>query len=293
MKVNLSMVARRVPWWAKLTAKVILARMPVNYRLWKRLGLFEAGRMEDPAYAFGVFKKHFDSVSFTRKEVGFTGLDLGPGDSLSSALIARAYGASACYLVDVKAFAETDVKQYVRMADFLVALGLPVPDARAMTSVKTILAGCRATYRTSGLDSLRSIPKDSVDFIWSHSVLQHVRRAEFHDTLRELRRVLRSDGISSHWVDLQDMLGGALNNLRFRESVWESPFMAQSGFYTNRIGYSEMLSLFKEAGYASDVIATKHWAQLPTPRSKFWTRFRDLPEEDLCIRSFHVILRPA
>jgi hypothetical protein len=159
--------------------------------------------------------------------------------------------------------------------------------------VETILAACGATYETSGLTSLRVMPDKSVDFVWSHTVLQHIRRMEFLETMRELRRVVRDDGISSHWVDLQDCLGGALSNLRFRESVWESPLMAGSGFYTNRIRYSEMLRLFREARFETEVVHLTRWDRLPTPRSKLWECFRDLPEEDLCVRCFHVILRPV
>jgi len=249
--------------------------------------------MDEPAYAYGVYKKHFDRVQSRRMLDRFVGLELGPGDSLLSAMVARAYGASAYYLVDVGAFAQANLKRYRAMADFLADQGLPAVDMKEMTSIEAILAACRATYGTSGLTSLRAIPDKSVDFAWSHTVLQHVRRAEFTETMRELRRVLRADGISSHWVDLQDCLGGALNNLRFRESVWESPLMAGSGFYTNRIRYSEMLALFKEAGFEPDVVHLKHWERLPTPRSKLSDRFKALPEEELCVRGFHVMLRPA
>jgi len=293
MKANLSIVASKVPWWGKIAAKVILARLPVNYRAWKQLHLFENGAMDEPSYAYGVYKKHFDRVQSRRILDRFVGLELGPGDSLLSAMVARAYGASAYYLVDVGAFAQANLKRYRAMADFLADQGLPAVDMKDMTSIEAILAACRATYGTSGLTSLRAIPDKSVDFAWSHTVLQHVRRAEFMETMRELRRVLRADGISSHWVDLQDCLGGALNNLRFRESVWESPLMAGSGFYTNRIRYSEMLALFKEARFESEVVHLKHWDRLPTSRSKLAERFKALPEQDLCVRCFHVILRPA
>ena len=293
MKANLSIVASQVPWWGKIAAKVILARLPVDYRAWKQLHVFEHGAMEEPAYAYGVFKEHFDQVRSRRTLDNFVALELGPGDSLLSAMVARAYGASAYYLVDVGAFAQANLKRYRAMADFLADQGLPAVDMKDMTSIEAILAACRATYGTSGLTSLRAIPDKSVDFAWSHTVLQHVRRAEFMETMRELRRVLRADGISSHWVDLQDCLGGALNNLRFRESVWESPLMTGSGFYTNRIRYSEMLALFKDAGFESEVVHLKRWDRLPTSRSKLDGRFRGLPEDELCVRCFHVILRPA
>jgi len=208
-------------------------------------------------------------------------------------MVAHAYGASAYYLADVGAFAQAGVKRYRAMADFLAEQGLPGLDAGDLTSVERILAACRATYGTAGLTSLRAIPNESVDFAWSHTVLQHISRAEFPETMRELRRVLRADGISSHWVDLTDCLGGALNNLRFRESVWESRPMAKSGFYTNRIRCSEMLTLFKEAGFEAEVVSRTRWDKLPTPRSTLCDGFHELSDEELCIRCFHVILRPG
>ena len=62
MNANLSIVASQVPWWGKIAAKMILARLPVNYRAWKQLHLFENGAMDEPLYAYGVYKKHFDRV---------------------------------------------------------------------------------------------------------------------------------------------------------------------------------------------------------------------------------------
>ncbi len=175
----------------------------------------------------------------------------------------------------------------------LRSMGRTVFKGKDLTSIDAIMKICGASYGTLGLNSLRTIPDGSVDFVWSHTVLQHISRAEFLETMRELRRVLREDGISSHWVDLQDMLGGGLNNLRFRESVWESSFMAGSGFYTNRIRYSEMLAFFRETGFQVEVVDVIRWDGLPTPQSKLCDLFRDLPEEELCVRCFHVILRPS
>lgn len=293
MNVNLTTLAAQVPWWGKIAAKIILARLPVDYRTWKQLHLFQRGAMEQPAYAYGVFKKHFNEARSLRPFNGFVGLELGPGDSLISAIVAYAFGASAYHLVDIGAFAQAGVRPYQAMADFLADQGMPRLDVDNLTSVDTILSACRATYWTSGLASLRAISDQSVDFVWSHSVLEHVRQAEFLETMRESRRVLRADGISSHWVDLKDHLGGALDNLRFSESIWESPFMTGSDFYTNRIRYSEMLALFREAGFEPNVVHSNRWDRLPTPRSKLHDRFSNLPEHELCVQGFHVVLRPA
>ena len=247
--------------------------------------------MEDPAYAYGVFKKHFDPVELQRPCDGFVGLELGPGDSLFSGMVAHAFGASAYYLIDAGANAQTDLKYYHAMARFLEELGLKAPKIEGARSLESVLSTCGATYGTSGLASLRAVPDRSIDYIFSHTVLQHLRRAEFLETMHQLRRVLRPGGVCSHVVDLKDMLGGRLNNLRFSDTFWESHFMSKSGFYTNRIRYSEMLTLFTCAGFRVEVVEKKCWDKLPTPRSKMVDPFRHLPEEDLCVSDFAVVLR--
>jgi hypothetical protein len=108
--------------------------------------------------------------------------------------------------------------------------------------------------------------------------------------LRELRRIQRQDGVSSHRVDLRDHLGGALNNLRFRERTWESGFVSRSGFYTNRIRYTEMLKLFREAGFEVEVTNVERWTHVPTACHKMATPFRDLSEEELTVSGFDVLL---
>ena len=49
--------------------------------------------------------------------------------------------------------------------------------------------------------------------------------------------------------------------------------MSNSGFYTNRIRYSEMLDLFKQAGFEAEVAHTDRWATVPTPRRKMAPHF--------------------
>jgi len=281
-----------VPWQLKIAAKIALSRLPVSHRLWRRVGLFEHGAMDQPEYAYVMFRRHFDRASFPRRTGGFVALELGPGDSLFSALIARAFGAAGSYLVDVGDLALRDVEPYQAMADYLAERGLPVPDAAQFSSLDELLAACGAQYLTAGLASLRNLPDQSVDFVWSQAVLEHIRKTDFLDTMRELRRVLRDDGVCSHRVDLKDHLGGALNHLRFSERVWESEWMAGSGFYTNRIRYSEMLRLFEQAGFAVEVVSVDRWDSLPTPRARLAGGFRELPDDELCVAGFDVVLRP-
>lgn len=274
----------------KIAAKVALSRLPIPYRLWNRFGLFKHGNMNRPEYSTGVFLSHFGMAGFDGRS-GYACLELGPGDSLFSAMIARASGATRCWLIDNGDFAQRDMAIYRSMAQHLEQLGLIAPSSSALVSVDTLLAHCNATYLTNGVKSLSSVPDSSVDLIWSHAVLEHIRRRDFDTLLREMRRILRQGGVCSHTVDLQDHLGGALNNLRFPEWLWEANWFARSGFYTNRIGYSEMLARFKTAGFAADLRGRHDFPAVPTPRAKLARPFRNWPNDELRVAGFSVILR--
>src|SRR5215510_294565 len=207
---SLSLVATlktKIPWWAKIGAKLVLSRVPIRYKDWHRIGMFQLGQMEQPEYAYSVFRRHFDRVKFPRQQNGFAVLELGPGDSLSSAIIAHALGASACYLVDTGAFAQSDLKPYRAMAAFLQEQSLNPVKMGSVSSLDELLSRCHAFYGTSGVLSLHAIPDQSLDLIWSQSVLEHIKEAEFQDVVRELRRVIRPDGVCSHHIDLKDHLG--------------------------------------------------------------------------------------
>jgi hypothetical protein len=128
-------------------------------------------------------------------------------------------------------------------------------------------------------------------FVWSNAVLPYVRRNEFVPVLQELRRIQRPDGVSSHRIPIKDIIGGNLNDLRFSSRVWESSIMANSGFYTNRLRYLELLQLFRVVGFEPEVVRKKRWQTLPTPRRKMSEEFARLTEEDLHVCEFDVLLR--
>jgi len=280
-----------IPWWAKLGAKIVLSRLPFDYRRWASLGLFKHGAMVDPNYALGVFRSHFDRAEFPAKRGAFTCLELGPGDSLLSAPIAHVFGAQCCYLVDSGNFASREMAPFHKLLDLLAAEEKDVLDLRDARGWSDVLSWCNATYLVGGPDVLSSIPDGSVDFIWSQAVLEHVRKRDFDKTMRELRRILRPGGCCSHTVDLTDHFNGQLNNLRFSEARWESGLFAHSGFYTNRIRFSEMIAMFESADFKVAQISGKSWARLPTPRALLDARFSTLGDKDLLTYGFDVVLQ--
>jgi hypothetical protein len=122
-------------------------------------------------------------------------------------------------------------------------------------------------------------------------VLEHIRHSEFTPGVRELRRLLVTDGCVSHQVDLKDHLGGGLNNLRFPSQWWEADWLARSGFYTNRIRFSEMMRVFAVEGFNVERLATSRFESLPLPRASLAREFRSLSDDDLMVSGFHAVLR--
>ncbi len=279
------------PWYVRVAAKVVLSRIPASYQAWRALRLFVHGGMAHPAYAYGIFRQHFDASVFPRKAAGFVALEIGPGDSLLSAVVAAAFGAAKCYLVDTGNYAITDVAPYQEVAHLLSRHGLAPPDLTGARHLEDILERCNATYLVDGVASLRELPAHSIDFAWSHAVLEHIRYGEFAAGIRELRRILVAGGCVSHQVDLKDHLGGGLNNLRFPSRWWEAEWLARSGFYTNRIRFSEMMSVFAAEGFTVESLVTGRFESLPLSRTSLAREFRDLSDDDLMVSEFHAVLR--
>lgn len=279
----------RLPWWFKIMAKLVLARLPLPASFWRQVRLFRHGAMDDPAYALRIFRHHFARAG--QLQPGWTCLELGPGDSLLTALIAKAYGAGQVWLVDAGNFASSEMDGFLRLADLLKADGLPVPDLQPDMNVADVLDLCNASYLTHGLRSLRLIPRQGVDFAFSNAVLEHVRVHEFAATLAELKLAMKPFGVQSHAVDLKDHLAASLNNLRFAPGLWESKFFARSGFYTNRLRHSEIMRIFEQCGYRVEEVSRKTWPALPLPREKMHITFRGFPDADHMVSEFDVVLR--
>jgi SAM-dependent methyltransferase len=278
-------------WALKICAKLLMARLPVSYRLWKSVGVFRHGCMDGADYSFKVFNLHAERAypkGFPQEAVV---LELGPGDSIASAIIACARGVSRTYMVDVGSFVSRDVAFYQALVASLKQRGLNPPDLTEAKLFEDVLYLCNAGYMTHGLASLKQIPSNSVDFVMSHSVFEHVRKHELLDVMKETHRILKPNAFASHNIDYQDHLSRALNNLRFSDRVWESSLFAQSGFYTNRIPAVTMHAMFRAVGFKIEREEFGAWPQLPTPRIAMHSDFQAYSDEELINRTSHVLLR--
>ena len=279
------LIKERLPWWLKIGAKIVLSRLRLRYQHWRALGLFQHGFMLDPDYALNIFDRHYARTK-TYLPSNYTVLELGPGDSLATALVAAAQGAAKVWLVDAGPFAAQDIAAYRPLAQRLNG-------QTAYASLPEMLAATHATYLTRGLESLRAVPDDSVNLIFSQAVLEHVALDEFDATLRELYRAQKLGGVSSHRIDLQDHLAHSLNSLRFSRAVWESDLFAKSGFYTNRLRASQILQAFAVAGYKVLDRQDDRWLGLPLAPRQLHPDYRSFSEDDLLIRGLDLVVQKA
>ena len=294
---------KTVPWWMRIGIKIVLARLPIPYGFWKKVRLFEHGDMNQPQRALDNFLEHAGTAGVLDmnsrlpqlkvNDDDFAILELGPGDSLFSAVIARSLGASHSWLVDAGAYAAVDMEAYVGLSNLLRSKGLALPCCAECMTLADVLQACGGEYLTAGVRSLAQLPSASVDFCFSNAVLEHIPKGDFAKLADELLRVLKPDGVCVHRVDLKDHLGGGLNNLRFTEARWEGALFRNSGFYTNRIRFGEMVALFEAAGFQCRMPRVARWEELPLSRFALDASFRQLADEDLFVSGFDIVLTCA
>lgn len=280
-----------IPWWGKIGAKLVLSRLPVNYRSWTKLKIFRHGYMSDPGYASRILRHHLD-MALGKGAAAPTGLclEIGPGDSLFTACSTVVTGFSGSLLVDAGDWAEHDFDHFREAAR---VAGIDPARIAAWPNLDAALADLNARYLTKGIESLRELPDSSVDFIFSQAVLEHVRKHEYTAFIAETYRVLKPGGFSSHRVDLQDHLANSSNNLRFTDKVWESNFFASSGFYTNRLSYTDHVRAFEVAGYAVETLKLDRFDRVQLIRAQLAPEFRDRPDAELIVHGFDIVARKA
>jgi SAM-dependent methyltransferase len=280
-----------VPWYLKILIKIILSRLPLNYSFWQKIGLFRHGHMDKIDYIIKVFERHIDFAELDKNNLeGRHFIELGPGDSILSSLLAYSYGARLT-LVDVGHFVKEDINFYKSICNELTKLNYKMPDISNCKNINDILEKVDSKYLTDGVNSLKTMPAESVDLIFSQAVLEHVRKKDFKDLAQEIKRILKKHGTSSHAIDLKDHLNYSLNNLRFTDKLWETEFFANSGFYTNRLSISDIIDVYKNIGFRINIMNKLTWDEIPLSRSKFAQQFKNRPLEDLLVSEFDLILK--
>lgn len=270
-------------WFAKIIIKIILSRLPLDKSFLKKIGIFRNGKMNELEYSKKIFFGHLNDMRNIRDIKSPTILELGPGDGISTAIYASELDSPKVYLVDIGDYADKDMKKYLKIIE-----EIDIKDVPELNSIFDILKRFNAYYLTNGIESLKTIEDESIDYLFSHSVLEHIRLQDFKPLVTEIHRIMKPTGLISHNINFKDHLGESLNNLRFSEKIWESNLFAKSGFYTNRIPAKEMHSNFREVGFNFLWENYSAWPNLPINRKFIHKDFDRFSDSDLmnCTSAF-------
>lgn len=286
------MILRSVPWWTKIILKMVISVFPISYEKIRSIVTGYNGEMADANYAERIFLGHYENFSNLDNKPGAF-LELGPGGSLISGVLAISHGFERAILIDVGDFASKDVELYKSICQKYLPNKLKVflDDYELTHDVFSSLRACGIYYEYDGLSSLKKLDSNQVEFSFSNAVLEHIRLDEFSETIDQLGRVHKPGSVSSHRIDFKDHLGGGLNNLRFSRVVWESRYFLNSGFYTNRLRYKDVRDICLRSGFEVSYEQIEKWDNLPLQVEKFAREFQHYEEEELLVSGANLVLK--
>jgi SAM-dependent methyltransferase len=280
-----------IPWYIKLVIKIMLSWIPNKEVFFRRFGIMcKLGNMMKPEYSLQVFISHLKGSNFNPKNKVI--LEIGPGDSISTGIIAWSMGAKKSILIDNANYAIKDIKKYKKLIRILNNSGYKkAKKLEECNNFNELLQTADIVYLNKGLDSLRELESNSIDFCFSQAVLEHIFLKDFKDYISELYRVLKPSGLCSHEVDFKDHLGKSLNSLRFSTVIWESNLFKRSGFYTNRLRCYQLKNIFQISGFDILKIQLTKWKKIPIKRRWLFKDFKNMGEVELLTKEMYILCK--
>lgn len=146
-------------------------------------------------------------------------------------------------------------------------------------------------YRAPADATRSGLADNSVDVVFSNSVLEHVPRPVIAGMLHEAHRVLRPGGLSIHSVNCADHYAYIdpditfINYLTYTEADWT--FWNNDLQYQNRMRPSDFVALSEQAGLTTVLSVHRPRPELlaALPSLNIAAEFRGYPEDQLCSTS--------
>ena len=83
------------------------------------------------------------------------------------------------FLVDNGNYANDSKKLYYDLQNKLVIKRLQPPNLENFEDLNSLLDICNSQYLTKGIKSLKEMPSNSIDYMFSQAVLEHIDRDNF------------------------------------------------------------------------------------------------------------------
>ena len=163
--------------------------------------------------------------------------------------------------------------------------------------IDALLKRARVEYCAPADALAAKLAPDSIDLVYSNSVMEHVPKDSIRDLIRESRRILRPGGLALHNVACNDHYAHIdshipfVNYLRYSESPWRK--WNNSLQYQNRLRAPEFLDLATEVGLEIILKRTRVRPGAREALSNFEvaSQFRRFSTEDLATTTVDFIAR--
>jgi SAM-dependent methyltransferase len=142
-----------------------------------------------------------------------------------------------------------------------------------------------------------SFPDNCFDFHFSYAVFEHVPGPIIRDILKEAKRLLHSQGVLLHAIDLSDHFSYSdnsitkINFLQFSDERWQR-LAGNQYMYHNRLRAFEFYRLFEEEG----VFLARKTENVDTPSLEALkrgfpldSRFKSMPPEELAVTNINLV----
>ncbi len=162
-------------------------------------------------------------------------------------------------------------------------------------SASTILKRCGINYHAPVDTGALALPDESVDIVFSVSVLEHVPTNEIHRIFSECRRILRPNGIMVHIINPSDHFShgdpsiASINFLQYSEKDFAR--YNTSFCYQNRLRASQYRQMIIQHNFSVlafrapvDFTAMERLDQIPL--NPYFAQFS---KEDLCAHEVNVV----
>lgn len=301
---------RLIPkWWLKCATQRILSHVPLGRRinnLWSkraRIATLDELALQQGLYHIKLLRENDIDIK------GATVLEIGSGWKPVIPYIFRCAGCDHVILCDFNRYmthtllCATIQEMRERVPTIADSLGM---SAKQIESVLPNLNGqhfekllnasgfiYRAPFDARGTD----YTDGSIDIVTSRSVLEHIPTYDIVCIMREMKRILRPDGVMVHTIDHSDHWQhfdhsiSHINFLKFPEWLWS--FINSPIAYQNRLRSCEYLRIIEEAGFEIVHLeaVVNEQALLDLKGLRLARKYGGFTHEQLAVLRTHVVAR--
>lgn len=284
--------------------KAILRNLPFFHKLLGR----RTGGTNSAIYCYSVWMKHLSMLAENKMDTDLKVVaELGPGDSIGTGLAALLSGVEEYFALDVVDF--TNHSRDIEIFEELIKLfnskaepanGVKFP-SHILTEVrleKALDNDRIARIRNSLLsrnnnDMIRKfIPwkhievtqKNSVDFIYSHAVMEHVE--DIAETYRHMSLWLKPGRVISHQIDYwsHDTAEKWNGHWTYSEKMWKIIKGNYSSLFINRHPHSDHIYEMNKNGF--EILSEKKSiSDSGLSKKELASKFKGITDEDLVTSS--------